>query len=230
MTPLGGQFESSSRTLDKLPTSARNMVRVLVVGNSKITSDLITQGLIDLSDNIIACDGAIEKCLDRSIKVDYVIGDMDSLERKTIEELQLLDLEVIKIDDQNNNDLSKSIIFASDLKASRIDIIGVEGGSNQHQFASYWSILDCEIESYIHLEDCIVSKINSSKVVFSIEVGTTFSVFPIGSCKGVTIKGSKWILDNQDISTSSRGLHNVATEKEIQISCNEGQLLIFRSR
>ena len=107
MTPLGGQFESSSRTLDKLPTSARNMVRVLVVGNSKITSYLITQGLIDLSDNIIACDGAIEKCLDRSIKVDYVIGDMDSLERKTIEELQLLDLEVIKIDDQNNNDLSK---------------------------------------------------------------------------------------------------------------------------
>ena len=230
MTPIGGQFETSGRILDKLTTSARNMVRVLIVGNSKFPSDTITRNLVENSDKILACDGAIEKCMKRKIKADYVIGDMDSLENITIEELKELNFQIIKIDDQNNNDLSKSIIFAQELGATRIDIIGVEGGSNQHQFASYWSILDCLIESYIHLEDCIVSSVNSTTVNYSIEIGTTFSVFPIGRCKGVFLSGSKWTIDNEEINPSSRGLHNIATEKEIEISCKEGQLLVFRSR
>ena len=230
MTPLGGQFEPSGRTLDKLTTSARNMVRVLIVGNSKFPSDIITQNLVEDSDKILACDGAIEKCIERGIKADYVIGDMDSLENITIEELKELNFQTIKIEDQNNNDLSKSIIFAQELGATRIDIIGVEGGSNQHQFASYWSILDCLIESYIHLEDSVVSSVNSTTVKYSIEIGNTFSVFPIGQCKGVFVSGSKWVIDNEEVNTSSRGLHNIATEKEIEISCKKGQLLVFRSR
>jgi thiamine pyrophosphokinase len=218
------------RTFDKLTTSARIMVRVLIVGNSKIPNDLIVKHLVKNSDVVIACDGAIERCLVRQIKADYVIGDMDSLENQTIEDLQLLGIEVIKIDSQDENDLTKSIIFASKLNATKIDIIGVEGGSNQHQFASYWAIIDCKTESYIHLEDCIVSKIDSTSKSFSIEVGKTFSVFPVGLCNGVSITGSKWIIDNEDITPSSRGLHNIATEKEIRISCIRGQLLLFRSR
>ena len=230
MTPLGGQFEPLGRILDKLTTSACDMVRVLIIGNSKFPSDIIAQHLVQSSDKILACDGAIEKCIERKINADYVIGDMDSLENMTIEELEKLNLQIIKIDDQSNNDLTKSIIFAQELGATRIDIIGVEGGSNQHQFASYWSILDCLIESYIHLEDCIVSSVNSTTANYSIEIGNTFSVFPIGRCKGVFVRGSKWVIDNEELKPSSRGLHNIATEKEIEISCKEGQLLVFRSR
>ena len=80
------------------------------------------------------------------------------------------------------------------------------------------------------MRDCIVSKINSSSRRYSIEIGKTFSVFPIGLCKGVNISGSKWNIENEDITPSSRGLHNVAMEKEIEVSCDKGQLLIFRSR
>ena len=206
------------------------MVRFLIVGNSELPDDIIIENLVKKCEKVIACDGAIEKCLERSIEVDYVIGDMDSLENITFEDLQLLDLEIIKIDNQEDNDLTKSLIYASKLNATRIDIIGVEGGSNQHQFASYWSLVDCDIESYIHLGDCIVSKINSSSKHYSIEIGKTFSVFPIGLCKGVNISGSKWTMENEDITPSSRGLHNIAMEKKIEVSCDKGQLLIFRSR
>lgn len=206
------------------------MVRVLIIGNSKFPSNAITETLVENSNMIIACDGAIEQCIDKSLEVDYVIGDMDSLNNIGIRDLEQLNLQVIKIEDQNDNDLSKSINFACDLGAKQIDIIGVEGGSNQHQFASYWSLLDCPIESYIHLEDSIVSTIDCSSASYSIEIGGTFSVFPIGHCKGVCVSGSKWVVDNEEINPSSRGLHNVAIEREIEISCRDGQLLIFRSR
>ncbi len=230
LDPLGGQYESRHRTFDKLTVFAQNMSRFLIVGNSKFPSELITKELIKISDKIIACDGAIERCLQHSIEADYVVGDMDSLEQITIDELLEMNLEVVKLDDQNNNDLSKAINYARDLGAKRIDIIGVEGGSNQHQFASYWSIIDCPIESYIHLQDSIISIINSKSERYSIQVGKNFSVFPVGRCKGVCISGSKWILDNETIFPSSRGLHNIAKEKEIEISCEEGVLLVFRSR
>ena len=206
------------------------MVRVLIIGNSKFPSNAITETLVENSNMIIACDGAIEQCIGKSLEVDYVIGDMDSLNNISIRDLEQLNLQVIKIEDQNDNDLSKSINFACDFGATRIDIIGVEGGSNQHQFASYWSLLDCPIESYIHLEDSIVSTIDCSSASYSIEIGSTFSVFPIGHCKGVCVSGSKWVFDNEEINPSSRGLHNVAIEREIEISCRDGQLLIFRSR
>ena len=230
LTPLGGQYESRHRTFDKLTVSAQNMSRFLIVGNSKFPSKIITEELIKSSDKIIACDGAIERCIQHSIDADYVVGDMDSLEEITIEELHEMNLGVVKLNDPNNNDLSKAINYARDLGAKRVDIIGVEGGSNQHQFASYWSIIDCPIESYIHLQDSIVSIINSKSERYPIEVGKNFSVFPVGRCKGVCISGSKWILDNETIVPSSRGLHNIAKEIEIKISCEEGILLVFRSR
>ena len=94
------------RILDKLTTSACDMVRVLIVGNSIFPSDIIARNLIQSSDKIIACDGAIEKCIERKINADYVIGDMDSLENMTVGELEKLNLQIIKIDDQH---LSKSI-------------------------------------------------------------------------------------------------------------------------
>ncbi len=32
--------------------------------------------MIERSDIIIACDGAVEDCIDQGIRVDYLIGDM----------------------------------------------------------------------------------------------------------------------------------------------------------
>ena len=52
------------------------MLRVLIIGNSEFPKKEIIDDLIFNSDKIIACDGAIERCFDASITVDYVIGDM----------------------------------------------------------------------------------------------------------------------------------------------------------
>ena len=79
------------------------MVRVLIIGNSDLPERNLVSDLIDSSDKIIACDGAVERCLDASINVDYVVGDMDSLENTTLAELSKMGIEVEKLDDQNNN-------------------------------------------------------------------------------------------------------------------------------
>ena len=206
------------------------MVRVLIIGNSVLPEQNVVDNLVHCCDKIIACDGAVEQCLDFSIKVDYVIGDMDSLESITMEKLSEMDIEVHKIDDQNNNDLQKAINFSNLIGAEQIDIIGVEGGSNQHQFASYWCLFETEVESYIHLSDSVVSVVKNAEVSLSIEKGKEFSIFAIGNCDGVNVSGGKWQLSNEKLSPNSRGLHNLANLDTITISCNNGILLVFRSR
>ena len=196
------------------------MVRVLIIGNSDLPERNLINDLIDSSDKIIACDGAVERCLDASINVDYVVGDMDSLENTTLAELSKMGIEVQKLDDQNNNDLQKAINFSSEIGADRINIIGVEGGSNQHQFASYWCLFETEVECYIHLSDSIVSMVKEKE----------FSIFAIGDCDGVNVSGGKWQLSNEKLTPNSRGLHNLANDETITISCNNGMLLVFRSR
>jgi len=76
------------------------MLRVLIIGNSDFPEQDIIDELVDDSDKIIACDGAIERCLEASIPVDYLIGDMDSLGKMTMTQLSKLNLEIHKIDDQ----------------------------------------------------------------------------------------------------------------------------------
>jgi|TARA_B000000609_G_scaffold100520_1_gene76879 thiamine pyrophosphokinase len=206
------------------------MVRVLIIGNSDLPERNLVNDLIDSSDKIIACDGAVERCLDASINVDYVVGDMDSLENTTLAELSKMGIEVQKLDDQNNNDLQKAINFSSEIGADRINIIGVEGGSNQHQFASYWCLFETEVECYIHLSDSIVSMVKNGRVKLSIEKEKEFSIFAIGDCDGVNVSGGKWQLSNEKLTPNSRGLHNLANDETITISCNNGMLLVFRSR
>ena len=70
------------------------MVRVLIIGTRFYQKGNCSNDLIDSSDKIIACDGAVERCLDASINVDYVVGDMDSLENTTLAELSKMGIEV----------------------------------------------------------------------------------------------------------------------------------------
>ena len=207
------------------------MVGFLIIGNSDPYYEFRKyQNLIDNADKIIACDGAIIPCLQHSVEVDYVIGDMDSLVDLTFEDLPKFGFEIHKIKDQENNDLTKAIIFAEQNGAKRIDIFGVEGGESQHQFAVFWCLFECSVEAYIHLSDCIVSTVTNSSVKFSIEKEKSFSIFSLGRCEGVSVTGSKWDLKNETLTPGSRGLHNISTGNQISISCEKGSLLIFRRR
>ena len=48
------------------------------------------ESLIENSDIIIACDGAINRCIEQQINVDYLIGDMDSITQEILEQLSLV--------------------------------------------------------------------------------------------------------------------------------------------
>ena len=207
------------------------MSKILIIGNARPEDLAKWSELIEKSDLIIACDGAMKNCAESSVAVDFLIGDMDSISEETLQYAESKNTEIIKILDQQNNDLSKAISFAQNLSPQCIDIIGVDGGRSDHQFANYFSLFECQVDTTLHLDDCKVIPVNKSNpMIRSIELEKEFSVFSIGQSFGVNLSGGKWELNDAELSPSSVGLHNVAVADNLIINCSDGNLLVFVNR
>ena len=207
------------------------MSKILIIGNARPEDLAKWSELIEKSDLIIACDGAMKNCAESSVAVDFLIGDMDSISDETLQYAESKNTEIIKILDQQNNDLSKAISFAQNLSPQSIDIIGVDGGRSDHQFANYFSLFDCQVDTTLHLDDCKVIPVNKSNpMIRSIELEKEFSVFSIGQSFGVNLSGGRWELNDAELSPSSVGLHNVAVADNLIINCSDGNLLVFVNR
>ena len=207
------------------------MSKILIIGNARPEDLAKWSELIEKSDLIIACDGAMKNCAESSVAVDFLIGDMDSISKETLQYAESKNTEIIKILDQQNNDLSKAISFAQNLSPQSIDIIGVDGGRSDHQFANYFSLFECQVDTTLHLDDCKVIPVNKSNpMIRSIELEKEFSVFSIGQSFGVNLSGGKWELNDAELSPSSVGLHNVAVADNLIVNCSDGNLLVFVNR
>ena len=207
------------------------MSKILIIGNARPEDLAKWSELIEKSDLTIACDGAMKNCAESSVAVDFLIGDMDSISDETLQYAESKNTEIIKILDQQNNDLSKAISFAQNLSPQSIDIIGVDGGRSDHQFANYFSLFECQVDTTLHLDDCKVIPVNKSNpMIRSIELEKEFSVFSIGQSFGVNLSGGRWELNDAELSPSSVGLHNVAVADNLIINCSDGNLLVFVNR
>ena len=146
------------------------MLRVLIIGNAPTENLSQWSHLIKDSDIIIACDGALETCRNSDISVDIVIGDMDSISNEALEYAKSAGVKIVKLADQNSNDLSKAINHANSLAATDITIVNVYGGRSDHQFANYLSLIEAESTARLMLNDCIVTAVsNNMPLIYSIE-------------------------------------------------------------
>jgi thiamine pyrophosphokinase len=169
------------------------MTSVLIIGNARQENLSKWSKLIENSDLIIACDGALDSCLENNLDVDVVIGDMDSISESALEYTKLNSTQVVHVAEQNSNDLSKAISYAKTLQPETVNIIGVDGGDSDHQFANYLTLIETQTNAIIHLDDSLVFCVGSSAPIhYSIDLGTPFSVFSIGRSERWWQVGAQW--------------------------------------
>jgi len=205
---------------------------VLIVANGTWPTQAIWKPLVDNSNIIVACDGAIVQLLQNDIVPDYVVGDLDSIPIEIMDsQIESLDITVIPMLNQNSSDLSKALKYCENLATKRIDVIGIEGGRLDHQIGAYFSLCEHNSNAVLHLEKWIARLVLSEGLVIdSIEKGQNVSLFAIGSVKGVNISGVKWPLENEQLATGTNGLHNESNGEQIKISHQGGHLLLLVER
>jgi thiamine pyrophosphokinase len=202
----------------------------LIIANGELVRNCLEE--IDHSkiDFIVALDGAVNKALQYGIQPDIVIGDLDSIPSDLPK--QLPDTEFLYEPSQDKNDLEKALIFCQQEKAQRLILLGLTGGRADH-FLNNFSVLARYMDSFNleifdhHFEIFLVTR----SFKFNGAEGQIISLIPIGKVTGITTRGLKYSLKEENLEFGIReGLSNVIINNPVEISIKTGLLIIFVMR
>ena len=181
----------------------------------------------DDEDLVIAADGGYLALLERDIRCDLVVGDMDSIDGVP-EGIEIIRFPVKK----DETDMHLAYLEGRRRGYLRFEIYGGVGGRADHTFANYCLL------SYIRSDGAFARLHGDGSIAFVIENEATrvsgnsnksISIFAFGGeARGVFIKGLLYELADGSLTPQfPLGVSNSFTECEAEISVRSGSLLII---
>ena len=186
------------------------MATAVIVVNGQFPKKEYPLYLLESADYVICCDGAIDTYLrhfrGRNLRrPDVVIGDMDSLSKKTAERFRDI---AVKIDEQETNDQSKAFHYILEHfpDVDTIHILGATGKREDHTIGNLSLLMEYARE--MRRQDCgrtvFVDIVSDWSTAFAItdtctlDVGEGRSVSIICPDNSLNIKseGLVWPTDN----------------------------------
>ena len=206
------------------------MTGVLIVGNGNQPSHSVLESFVRQSPVIIALDGAALTLQQRQILPDVIIGDMDSLTSEQLDSFQSKGVDIVKDSNQDTSDISKGLTWSQkQYPEKHIDVIGIEGGRLDHQLAAFSALFECQSKAHLHTDGWFVVRVTATPIRYSTAVGRNISLIPFGEVSGVTLVGCKYPLEDEQLISGTRGIHNEALGEQITASCQQGDLLLLIS-
>ena len=204
----------------------------LIIANGHWPEEEIWRPLMKKADHVVAWDGAAYQCLENQVKMQTVIGDMDSLSTEIQTQIQSdSNVQFLRQEGQDENDLAKALKWANSCGASSIEVIGIEGGDLAHQFAAVLALCEVSVNARLHTSQSTIQLLQKEGYKnCSIEKNTLFSLFSIGGVQGINITGAKWNLRDEVLQPGTQGLHNQTLDECLEINFTSGQLLLFLDR
>lgn len=178
---------------------------------------------------LIAADGAAKKLVtNKDIKLNYIIGDMDSYINQNI---NLDDTKVIKINDQNSTDFEKCMDFALQKKLFPSLVLGISGGEIDHTINNIFSLCNHKLPS-THFIEFNTNTTKFGKILckesfsMNLPLQSKISLIPHPSAQ-VSSKGLNWELNQCHLKNNGLiGARNWNISEKVEIKVIEGKLLL----
>lgn len=180
---------------------------------------------------VIAADGGYRHAVALALKVDVVIGDLDSLDGdlRAVLEASGAHLEITPAE-KDETDLELALLYAVRRGADPIAVLGALGGRLDMTLSNMLLLTHPALEA-VHVELW-----NGTQTAWLLRppggevygaVGDTLSLVPLGGdAQGVTTQGLKYALRDEPLAFGpARGISNVLTEATARVSLREGLLL-----
>lgn len=186
------------------------MATAVIVGNGQFPKKEYPLYLLESADYVVCCDGALDTYLrhfsGRNLRrPDVVVGDMDSLSKKTAERFRDI---AVKIDEQETNDQSKAFHYILEHfpDVDTVHILGATGKREDHTIGNLSLLMEYARE--MGRQDCgrtvsvdIVSDWSTAFAITdtcTLDVGEGRSVSIICPDNSLNIKseGLVWPTDN----------------------------------
>ena len=149
--------------------------------------------LLAAATRVVACDSAADAYRRRFRKwPDVIIGDLDSL-RAAEDVGPYRGVELIRVSDQDTNDLEKAMAYCAQQGWRNPVIVGATGKREDHAIGNVFRALayGCEIVTDFgrFIPVC-------GKAMFKVKKGAAVSIFASDPKTRMTSKGLEWPLDN----------------------------------
>ena len=186
-------------------------------------------------DYIIGADGGCNHLNAMGIVPNYIIGELDSINKSLIEYYESKNVTFKKFPthkDQTDSEIC--VHLAKTLNATKIDFIGALGGRIDHALANIgfmYYVFEMGIEPRILTSEEEIFIIHNDTKIIKGKKGDTISILALKKdVLGVTLKKLEYPLNNARVSyLSPLGISNVMLEDECEITVEDGYLLVIRN-
>ena len=180
-------------------------------------------------DLIVAVDSGTEQAYKLFLKPDLIIGDLDSIDEKTIKRAEKDEVQILKYDtNKNQTDFELALKHVINKEIKDITIIGGEYGEIDHLFGVLTVIISFQEDQqilWIHKDQSVLIP-NSKKIAIGSNV--EFSILPFTNLKNLSISGAQWNLDNENIEFGkSVTLRNISIDNDIVVSVDDGKFCLI---
>ena len=186
-----------------------------------------TSNVLSIESNfeeIIAVDSGIEHLLNLSLDPNTLIGDLDSISKKSLDEVKKNGVKILAFNsNKDQTDFELALNYLEETEKSKVYIIGGESGEIDHLISIFLLI-----PSKSFFEN-IIWLYGDKKIIFrqklelNIKKLTKFSVIPLTDLTNLSIDGAEWNLDNKDIQFGETlTLRNNTNEEQLNIRCDKG--------
>lgn len=182
---------------------------------------------------VIAADGGAEHARRLGLRVDRVVGDLDSLPRATADALAGAGVAIEHHPvDKDKTDFELALEAALALEPGRIVVVGSATGRLDHVLGQL-TVLTSEVLSGVELDALLgpaVLHVVRTRRVLHGRPGELVSLFALpGPASGVTTAGLEYPLEAETLPAGvGRGVSNVFTAERAEITVTDGVILVVR--
>lgn len=201
------------------------MKRAVLFLNGELADLSLVRKQIRKSDLMVGVDGGTRHIFKLKLKPDLIIGDFDSLKKKTG------GIPIIKFPkDKDFTDTELAIAQVIKQGYQEIVLTGWLGRRLDHMISNLMTIANFPVKISI-VEGRQQMFLVKDKITVRGKPGDLVSLIPLlGDCLGVKTQGLKWRLQGETLKVGQgRGLSNVMTSTKATIKLKKGCLLIVKT-
>ena len=183
--------------------------------------------LLRSSDIVVCCDGALATALRHGITPDIVIGDLDSVSPATLGKYTGT---VVKVDDQECNDLTKAFrhVMSHCHDVDTIHILGATGKSEAHTVGNMSLLMQYETDYDLSARGIALDMVSDFSTIFAIGdstelhigKGRRISLFSPDQSLSIHSEGLCWSLDNVVFDNWWKATLNIASDDIVNLRFN----------
>lgn len=202
----------------------------LIFLNSKPPKKSILNKFLALNNHIICADGGANRILKHNIIPDIILGDLDSINKKTLNYFYKKGIEIRKIEEQETTDFEKSLLYCLSKKINSCVIFGAISTRPDHTLNNFSILKRYYKKMNLKIIDDRFEIIFINKFIsFDYQPGSVVSFLGFPVARGIITEGLKYTLNNEDLELGEReGTLNICISNKVSIKFKKGDLLLFK--